>query len=357
MYNKINSIIANFQHPSLEKNLLELKTISHLEIDKNYIVMEFTLPFAWQSVFLEFKNYLITEIHKQLNITNIQITNNYKIATMHQANPMNAIKGVKNIIAVSSGKGGVGKSTITVNLALALQNQGAKVGILDADIYGPSIPHMLGQKNAKLTSPDNKHMQPITAFNLQTNSIGYLTPPCDATIWRGILASRALMQLLQETLWQELDYLLIDLPPGTGDIQLTLAQKMPVTAAIVVTTPQPIALIDATKALAMFEKVNTPVIGIIENMSSYVCENCGNTEHIFGSHGGQALAESYKIPLLGQIPLNSKIRFDLDEGKPTLSQNNDNFISKIYQELAIKIATSLYFKNKIALPSIAIKNI
>ncbi len=225
------------------------------------------------------------------------------------------IKGVKNIIAVASGKGGVGKSTMSVMLAKSLQQLGATVGILDADIYGPSIPKMLGVSQ-KPESPDNKSFLPVDADGLQTMSLGYILGEKDPAIWRGAMVTKALMQMVEDTRWSKLDYLIMDLPPGTGDIQLTMIQKIPVTAAVLVTTPQDMALLDAQKALAMFQKVDIPVLGVIENMSTYVCESCGHEAHIFGQDGGQRMATEFKVPMLGQMPLNIDIRTRMDEGTP-----------------------------------------
>ncbi|WP_223787502.1 iron-sulfur cluster carrier protein ApbC [Marinicella meishanensis] len=225
------------------------------------------------------------------------------------------LKGVKNIIAVASGKGGVGKSTMSVMLAKSLQQLGATVGILDADIYGPSIPKMLGVSQ-KPESPDQKSFLPVSADGLQTMSLGYILGEKDPAIWRGAMVTKALMQMIQDTRWHGLDYLIMDLPPGTGDIQLTMIQKIPVTAAVLVTTPQDIALLDAQKALAMFQKVEIPVLGVIENMSTYVCDNCGHEAHIFGQHGGAQMAAEFEVPLLGQMPLNIDLRVQMDAGQP-----------------------------------------
>ncbi len=225
------------------------------------------------------------------------------------------IDGIKNIIAVASGKGGVGKSTVTVMLAKSLQALGARVGILDADIYGPSMPRMLGD-HGKPASPDNKSFLPVDADGIQNMSLGYMMDDASPAIWRGAMVSRALMQMIGETRWNNLDYLLIDLPPGTGDIQLTLVQKIPVTAAVIVTTPQDIALIDAQRAWAMFNKVDVPVLGVIENMSTFVCPNCGHEEHIFGHGAAQTMAEKFDAPILGRLPLNIDIRQQMDAGLP-----------------------------------------
>jgi len=267
---------------------------------------------------------------------------------------------VANIIAIASGKGGVGKSTTTVNLAYALMSEGARVGILDADIYGPSIPSMLGVKSAKPNSSDGKLMIPIDAKGLCAMSIGFLVDEADATVWRGPMASSAFNQLLNETDWPELDYLLIDMPPGTGDIQLTLAQKVPVAAAVVVTTPQDIALIDAAKGIAMFDKVKVPVLGIVENMSYHVCENCGHESHIFGESGGKHMAEDYETHLLGQLPLDITIRRDADLGESDIIENSAGEIANHYRKIARNISAQLFLQCDTASPlnaTIAIKSI
>ena len=264
---------------------------------------------------------------------------------------------MKNIIAVTSGKGGVGKSTTSVNLALALKAQGAKVGILDADIYGPSIPHMLGAKDQRPFSPDNKHINPIEVFGLQSNSIGYLMPEDNATIWRGPMASSALSQLLNETWWNELDYLVIDMPPGTGDIQLTLSQQIPVTGAIVVTTPQDIALIDAIKGISMFKQVSVSVLGVVENMSTHICSNCGHHEDIFGTGGAEKIANKYGTQVLGKLPLHIRLRQDLDAGTPTVAADPNNEISQAYLELAAKVASQLYWQGSVIPSEIMIREV
>ncbi|MDF2180272.1 iron-sulfur cluster carrier protein ApbC [Aliiglaciecola sp. CAU 1673] len=252
------------------------------------------------------------------------------------------LRHIKQLVAIASGKGGVGKSSTCINLALALSREGARVGILDADIYGPSIPLMLGNPDAQPTSEDNKHMQPLVAHNLVANSIGYLVPADDAAIWRGPMASKALQQLLNETLWPELDYLLIDMPPGTGDIQLTLAQQVPVTGAVVVTTPQNIALADAQKAIAMFNKVSVPVLGVVENMSYHQCSNCGYREHLFAQGGGERISEKNAVPLLGQIPLDIHIRQFTDEGRALILEQPEHLLSQAYGDTARKLAREIY---------------
>lgn len=243
------------------------------------------------------------------------------------------IAGVKNIIAVASGKGGVGKSTVAANLALALAAEGARVGVLDADIYGPSQPRMLGAEG-RPDSPDGKSILPKVAHGLQMMSIGLLVGDDTPMIWRGPMVTSALTQLLNDTRWDNLDYLIVDLPPGTGDIQLTLAQKVPVAGAVIVTTPQDIALLDAKKALKMFEKVQVPVLGIVENMATHVCSSCGHEEHVFGEGGGERMAEEYGVPLLGALPLDIRIREQADGGTPTVAAMPDSELAARYRSIA-----------------------
>lgn len=250
------------------------------------------------------------------------------------------VPGVKNIIAIASGKGGVGKSTVAVNLALALKEEGARVGLLDADIYGPSQPLMLGVGEERPLTRDNK-MLPITKLGLQSMSIGYLVDEQTPMVWRGPMVSMALQQMLNDTAWDDLDFLIIDLPPGTGDIQLTLAQKVPVTAAIIVTTPQDIALLDARRAIEMFSKVRVSVLGIIENMSMHICSQCGHADPLFGTGGGERIAAQYEVGLLGSVPLQREIREQVDAGLPSVAQNPDSVISKVFRDIAKKMMEKL----------------
>jgi len=256
---------------------------------------------------------------------------------------------VRNVIAVGSGKGGVGKSTTAVNLALALHLDGARVGILDADVYGPSIPAMLGL-SGKPESPDNKSIEPMRAFGIEAMSIGFLVDAETPMIWRGPMATSALTQLFTDTLWGDLDYLLIDLPPGTGDIQLTLAQKIPVAGAVIVTTPQDIATLDAKKALKMFQKVEVPVLGIVENMALHVCSNCGHEEHLFGEGGGQRMAEQYGVPLLGSLPLDIAIREQGDAGQPVMVAAPGSAVAEAYLQTARAMAAQLALRPRASIP-------
>lgn len=266
----------------------------------------------------------------------------YSVELDYLLSTVPVFKTIKQIILIASGKGGVGKSTTAVNIAAALALEGAKVGLLDADIYGPSIPTMLGLNGEKISSPDNKLMQPKFAHGVYLQSIGFLVDPQQASVWRGPMASQALLQLLNETLWPELDYLIVDMPPGTGDIQLTMAQKLPVTGAIVVTTPQDVALSDAEKAISMFRQVNIPLLGLIENMSFYQCSHCGTKDDIFGTEGGILLAERYQVPVLGQLPLQKHIREQADVGVPAVLKQQP--VAQIYRTISRQLMLALHWQ-------------
>ena len=357
MENEIKEILLNLSHPNYGSKFINKKNIRSIliENDKVEISIELNFPIALLSE--EFK-VLIKNSLKELVHIPLQIHLTQKIKSHQAQKGISLINGVKNVIAVASGKGGVGKSSTAVNIALALLNEGAKVGILDADIYGPSQPQMLGI-NQKPESKDGKSMEPIIAHGLQVMSIGFLVDQETPMIWRGPMVTSTLEQLLKETNWSDLDYLIIDLPPGTGDIQLTLAQKIPVTGAIIVTTPQDIALLDARRGLKMFEKVNVPIIGIVENMTTHICSNCGHEEHIFGQGGGDKMSADYNTLLLGSLPLDISIREHLDNGTPSVSIDPNNKISKIYQTIAQKVAfkvSELTEDHSGKFPKIVIKN-
>ena len=280
----------------------------------------------------------LTSLFKQTPTWNVT----YKVPTFEHKKTAKVDPNIKNIIAVSSGKGGVGKSTVSVNLALSLAKNGAKVGVLDADIYGPSLPTMLGEKSTKSTSADGKLLQPIEAHGIVCNSIGFLIDDKDAMVWRGPMASKALQQVLNETDWPELDYLIVDMPPGTGDIQLTMSQNVPLTSALIVTTPQDVALIDAQKGVVMFDKVDVHVAGIIENMSVYSCIKCGHEEAIFGTGGGKKLAQDFNLPFLGALPLHIQYRQDTDLGLPTVAKNEEAALVEPFLQLAEDVSMNLY---------------
>jgi ATP-binding protein involved in chromosome partitioning len=294
------------------------------------VTVNLVLPYAAKSLADELKNHLAQHIDGRQFTVNIHC----------QLNQSECFKQIKNIVLVASGKGGVGKSTTAVNLALALSQEGAKVGLLDADIYGPSIPIMLGMQGQKPTSKDGKIMEPLEGYGVKVNSIGFLIAAEDAAVWRGPMASSALSQLIGETNWGELDYLIVDMPPGTGDIQLTISQKFPCTGSVIVTTPQNIALADAEKGVNMFAKVNIPVLGIIENMSYFSCSACGHIDHIFGQDGALALADKYSTQLLGQIPLEKENRENGDKGTPSVTL--DNPVALLYRRIARRLSKSIY---------------
>jgi ATP-binding protein involved in chromosome partitioning len=335
---------TSFEH--FPSNLKLADFIKQVDIEQKNASILIQIPFPCEGIVDSLSRELMSVLEQNWPDFQFQIKIRQNLVAYETKAGVAPISKVKNIIAVASGKGGVGKSTTSVNLALALQKEGAKVGLLDADIYGPSIPIMLGIPDAKPQSKDKKSIEPLEAHQLKAMSIGFLVDEKQAMVWRGPMASSALQQIVRDTQWDELDYLIIDLPPGTGDIQLTMAQKIPVTAAVIVTTPQDLALADAKKAIAMFEKVKIPVMGIVENMSTHICSQCGHQEPIFGDGGGQGLAEEYNIDLLGQLPLTMSIRQDLDQGNPTVAREPDGQIAASYREIARKMAANLTVLNK-----------
>ncbi|MCP5076564.1 MAG: iron-sulfur cluster carrier protein ApbC [Psychromonas sp.] len=319
----------------------KLQQENRISYDELSAVITINLPFYAPSWILKLQQISLPEINKLLGKKPTWKVN-HDVAAMQTSSKKRSLDKIKNIIAVASGKGGVGKSTVSSNLALALAKNGAQVGLLDADIYGPSIPTLLGVKNAKPTSADGKLMLPIEAHGIVCNSIGFLVAEEDAMIWRGPMASKALQQVLNETDWPELDYLIVDMPPGTGDIQLTMSQNVPVSSAVIVTTPQDVALIDAKKGVTMFNKVDTHISGIIENMSLFTCSQCGFEEAIFGTGGGEQLAKQFELPFLGKLPLHINYRQDSDQGKPTVSKNEQVTLVTPYLGLAETLAINLY---------------
>ncbi|NOH95381.1 iron-sulfur cluster carrier protein ApbC [Vibrio sp. 99-70-13A1] len=335
------SWLNEFEHSSLVADWASHSSI--ITVTPNG-VFNITVPFACRSLEQELETWIKAQIKNQ-QVANFQFKIQVKPSALETTVPT-ALKGVKNVIAVTSAKGGVGKSTTSVNLALALSKSGAKVGLLDADVYGPSVPMMLGKIDAKPEVRENKWMVPIESHGIFTHSIGYLVSQDEAAIWRGPMASKALAQLVNETLWPDLDYLVIDMPPGTGDIQLTLSQQIPVTGAVVVTTPQDLALADARKGVAMFEKVDVPVIGIVENMSYHICSSCGEKEHIFGQGGGEAMSKEYGLDILAQIPLHIDMRQDIDAGVPTVERRPDSEHTRQYLELAESLSSKMYWSGK-----------
>jgi ATP-binding protein involved in chromosome partitioning len=355
---QIEEALKTYIDPYLEADLVSSKAVKDIKVDGGNVSIDILYGFPVNGYIKELTEKL-TEIVKAVDgVNDVVINVAHKVASHAVQKGVNMIPGVKNIIAVASGKGGVGKSTTSVNLALALAAEGATVGILDADIYGPSQPRMLGI-SGQPESADGKSLEPMNNYGVQSMSIGYLIDEDTPMIWRGPMVTQALEQLLKDTKWNDVDYLIIDLPPGTGDIQLTLAQKVPVTGAVIVTTPQDIALLDARKGLKMFEKVEVPVLGVVENMSIHICSECGHAEHIFGSGGGETMAADSDVDLLGALPLDISIRVGTDEGKPTVVADPDGKVAEIYRDIARHVAAKLSQKTKdhsAAFPNIVIQN-
>lgn len=341
----IEDKLAQYHDPYLEKDLISAKVVKRIAIRDERVEVELVVGYPYQAgkeVAIAALKALLAPVAGGRTV-DISLSSHIESHAGKQGIP--GLSSVKNIIAVGSGKGGVGKSTISVNLALALAKDGAKVGILDADIYGPSQPAMLGAMGKKPTLA-GRMLQPIERHGLQSMSIGYLIDEQAPMVWRGPMIGKALQQLLQDTHWDALDYLIIDLPPGTGDIQLTLCQKIPVSGAIIVTTPQDLALLDVRRACEMFHKLNVPILGVIENMSVYHCSHCGHEEHVFGQGGGEKLAQQYTIPLLGSVPLDMRIREMTDSGEPPMAQATNNLYADIFLGAARKAAAKLSLQPK-----------
>jgi len=333
----VQTVLSSIMNPDTQSDLMACASIKNLSVSDNNIHVDVVLGYPAKSQFQAIKDLVVSQLKKIAGVKNIEVNVSSDIVAHTVQRGVKLLPGVKNIIAVASGKGGVGKSTTAVNLALALSAEGASVGILDADIYGPSLPMMLGISGRPVSKAENT-IEPMEAHGLQASSIGFLINEDSPMVWRGPMVTSALEQLLRQTRWRDLDYLIVDMPPGTGDIQLTLSQKVPVTGAVIVTTPQDIALLDARKGLKMFEKVGVPIIGIVENMSTYVCPSCGHEEHVFGSGGGQKMCSDYGVDFLGSLPLNISIREQSDAGRPTVVAEPDGPISMVYQQIARQIA-------------------
>lgn len=326
--------------PNTGKDLVSARAIRNLKVSGDEVSLDVELGYPANSQ-LELIRKLVMDRLTALGAANVTVEVRQKIVSHTVQKGVKLLPGVKNVIAVASGKGGVGKSTTAVNLALALASEGARVGILDADIYGPSIPQLLGLHGTQPASADGKSMEPMEAHGLQAMSIGFLVDVETPMVWRGPMVTTALMQLLNETRWHDLDYLVVDMPPGTGDVQLTLAQKVPVTGAVIITTPQDLALLDARKGLKMFEKVGVPILGLVENMSIHICSNCGHPEHIFGMGGAARMAADYGVPMLGALPLDIHIRQQADGGKPTVAAEPNGQIADMYRAIARQVAVRI----------------
>ena len=331
--------------PNTGKDFVSTKALKNLQTDGGDVSFDVELGYPAKSQIPALRRGLIEAAKGVPGVENVSVNMQVKIIAHAVQRGVQLLPNVKNIVAVASGKGGVGKSTTTVNLALALAAEGAKVGILDADIYGPSQPMMMGIEG-RPESTDGQTMEPLENYGVQVISIGFLVDKDEAMIWRGPMATQALEQLLRQTNWKDLDYLIVDMPPGTGDIQLTLSQRVPMTGAVIVTTPQDIALLDARKGIKMFEKVGVPILGIVENMAVYCCPNCGHTEHIFGAEGGKKMAAEYGMDFLGELPLNMSIRVQADSGRPTVVADPEGEIAGIYKTVARQVAIKIAAKAK-----------
>jgi ATP-binding protein involved in chromosome partitioning len=331
--------------PNTGKDFVSTKALKNLQVSGGDVAFDVELGYPAKSQFAGLRKSLVAAVKAVPGVDNVSVNLAVRVASHSVQRGVQLLPGVKNIIAVASGKGGVGKSTTAANLALALAAEGATVGLLDADIYGPSQPMMMGIEG-RPESLDGKNMEPLQNHGIQVMSIGFLVAQDEAMIWRGPMATQALEQLLRQTNWKDLDYLIVDMPPGTGDIQLTLSQRVPMTGAVIVTTPQDIALLDARKGIKMFEKVGVPILGIVENMAVHICSNCGHAEHIFGEGGGKKMAEDYKMDYLGALPLDIRIREQADSGTPTVVADPDGEVAGIYKAVARKMAITVAAKSK-----------
>ncbi|MBM5575393.1 iron-sulfur cluster carrier protein ApbC [Deefgea sp. CFH1-16] len=355
----LRQTLATLIDPDTGKDYIAGKCVKNLQWQAGVVSLDLVLGYPAQSQFATRQAQVSAALLQLAGVDAVNVNVSSVITAHAVARGLPLQQGIKNIIAVASGKGGVGKSTTAVNLALALAAEGARVGVLDADIYGPSLPTMMGVADQHPETIDNKYIQPILHYGVQTMSIGFLIDPEQPMVWRGPMVTQALTQLLNDTQWDALDYLVIDLPPGTGDIQLTLSQKVPVTGAVIVTTPQDIALLDARKGLKMFEKVGVPILGVVENMSMHICSQCGHMEAIFGEGGGQKMGTEYGIDLLGQLPLDLSIRLNADAGRPSVVADPEGEVAGLYKAIARKVAVKIAaksqdFSNKF--PKIVIQN-
>jgi ATP-binding protein involved in chromosome partitioning len=341
----LRQAISTVVDPHTGQDFVASKALKALRIDGQDVSIDIELGYPAKSLFPLLRQQLVAAIKQVTGVGQVTVQLSSRVVAHAAQRGVQLLPQVKNIIAVASGKGGVGKSTTAVNLALALASEGASVGLLDADIYGPSQPMMMGIEG-RPESSDGKTMDPMENHGVQVMSIGFLVAKDEAMIWRGPMATQALEQLLRQTNWRDLDYLIVDMPPGTGDIQLTLSQRVPMTGAVIVTTPQDIALLDAKKGIKMFEKVGVPILGIVENMAVHICSQCGHSEHIFGHEGGKRMAEEFGMPYLGALPLDLSIRLQADSGKPTVVSDPDGSVAGIYKAIARQVAVGVAAKAK-----------
>ena len=331
--------------PNTGKEFAATRSLKNLQIAEGDVSFDLELGYPARSQHAAIRKALVAAAKTVPGVENVSVNILTKVISHAVQRGVQLMPNVKNIIAVASGKGGVGKSTTAANLALALAAEGASVGLLDADIYGPSQPMMMGIEG-RPDSADGKTMEPMARHGVQVMSIGFLVDQDQAMIWRGPMATQALEQLLRQTNWKDLDYLIVDMPPGTGDIQLTLSQRVPMTGAVIVTTPQDIALLDAKKGIKMFEKVGVPILGIVENMAVHICSNCGHAEHIFGADGGRKMAAEYNMEYLGALPLDIRIRLQADSGAPTVVSDPEGDVAGIYKDVARRVAVGIAEKAK-----------
>jgi len=336
---QVQSVLKQLVDPNTTKDFVSTRSVKNVKVSGDDVSLDIELGYPGKSQFEPIRRQIVQAL-KQAGAAGVNVSVASRVVPHAVQRGVKLIPGIKNIIAVASGKGGVGKSTTAVNLALALAAEGASVGMLDADIYGPSQPMMLGIAG-RPESKDGKSLEPMEGHGIQAISIGFLIDVDTPMVWRGPMVTQALEQLLKDTRWRELDYLVVDLPPGTGDIQLTLAQKVPVTGAVIVTTPQDIALIDARKGLKMFEKVGIPILGVVENMSTHICPQCGHESHIFGSGGAEKMCRDYGTELLGQLPLDASIREQADSGRPTVVADPEGRVAEIYRRIARRCAVKI----------------
>ena len=355
---QVQDALKRLTDPNTRKDYLASKSARNIKVEGDSIAVEILLGYPAKSQLEPIREEITKALKAIPGAGRVSVNMQMKIVSHAVQRGVKLVPNIKNIVAVASGKGGVGKSTVAVNLALALAAEGASVAVLDADIYGPSQPTMLGIRG-RPESRDGKSLEPMEGHGVQAMSIGFLIDLETPMVWRGPMVTQALEQLLNETKWREVDYLVVDLPPGTGDIQLTLAQRVPVTGAVIVTTPQDIALMDARKGLKMFEKVGIPILGIVENMSTHVCSKCGHEEHIFGEGGGERMGKDYNVELLGALPLDIHIREQADSGRPTVVADPDHRVSQIYKQIARRVAVKIAEKSQdhsAAFPKIVVQN-
>jgi ATP-binding protein involved in chromosome partitioning len=342
----VKQFLGALKLPGLDHPVSDIGRVAATDLSDSSLSVSVELGFPAEGVAAQWREFIAAALQAETGLGDVNVTLTSAITAHGVQRNLKPLADVRNVIAVSSGKGGVGKSTVAVNLALALAADGASVGLLDADIYGPSQPHMVGLVGERPTSADGQSMAPMDALGLQVMSIGFLIDPDQPMVWRGPMVTSALNQLLNQTSWRDLDYLIVDMPPGTGDIQLTLSQQVPVSGAVVVTTPQDIAAIDARKGLAMFRKVAIPVLGVIENMSTHVCTACGHEEAIFGAGGADAMVRDFGVELLGKLPLDARIREQADSGTPTVVSDPGSPAAEAFASAARRMAAALAMQGK-----------